>query len=38
MGGSDAAYITECGVACVDGIGTEGGIFTPQKNTQRQNP
>lgn len=24
FGGSDAAYITQCGVACIDSIGTEG--------------
>lgn len=25
LGGSDAAYITECGIPCVDSIGTAGG-------------
>lgn len=25
LSGSDAAYITECGIPCVDNIGTEGG-------------
>lgn len=25
LSGSDAAYITECGIPCVDSIGTEGG-------------
>ena len=25
VGGSDAAYITEYGIPCIDGIGTEGG-------------
>lgn len=24
-GGSDAAYITQCGIPCIDGIGTKGG-------------
>lgn len=24
LGGSDAAYITECGIPCIDSIGTEG--------------
>ena len=25
LSGSDAAYITECGIPCVDNLGTEGG-------------
>lgn len=32
LSGSDAAYITECGIPCVDNIGTEGGeIHTRQE-------
>ena len=26
-GGSDAAYVTECGIPCVDSIGVEGGFI-----------
>jgi acetylornithine deacetylase/succinyl-diaminopimelate desuccinylase-like protein len=26
-GGSDAAYITECGIPCIDSLGTVGGLI-----------
>lgn len=36
-GGSDAAYITQCGIPCVDNMGTEGGKIHSEGEYMRLN-